>query len=225
MNGSVPEGASAALDRALGKEGSAAMRSLLLRYGSEIRHRDGRVLAWQGEAVERAFLLVSGSVRPLKHRIGASDIVLPAAGPGDWVCLAETVAASPVQADYACFGECGFLAFPARSLALLRAHPETERWISLCLAREAVALGSFLSEGGPLARIASFLLSRRKLAAGLESSSVTVTQAEIAASLGLTRETVNKRLAELESRGIVETARGSLKIPDWAALEEILGSD
>jgi CRP/FNR family transcriptional regulator, cyclic AMP receptor protein len=225
MNGAVPEGASAALERALGKEASAATRSLLLRYGPETRYRDGRVLAWQGDAAERAFLVVSGLVRPRKHRVGASDIVLPAAGPGDWACLAETVAASPVQADYACSGECLLLGFLARNLSRLRDDPEAERWLSLCLAREAVTLGSFLSEGGPLARIASFLLSRRKRAAGIESSSVSVTQAEIASCLGLTRETVNKRLGELESRGIVETARGSLRIPDWSALEEILNAD
>jgi CRP-like cAMP-binding protein len=219
------EGLPALIDEALGRDLPETGRSALRRFGSYVSHRAGRIIAWQGEIAERCYFLLSGSVRPLKHRIGAADIVLPIATRGDWICLAEMVSSSPVLADQACASDCALLSFGARNFALLRGTPGIETWVSLCLAREATSLGGFLAEGGPMERIASFLLSRRKRAAGIESSSVSVTQAEIAVCLGLTRETVNKRLAELESRGIVETSRGSLRIPDWSALEEILRAD
>ncbi|NLX27330.1 MAG: winged helix-turn-helix domain-containing protein, partial [Lentisphaerae bacterium] len=37
--------------------------------------------------------------------------------------------------------------------------------------------------------------------------------------LGLSRETVNRRLADLEKRGLVQTGRSEIRIPDWTALE------
>jgi len=36
---------------------------------------------------------------------------------------------------------------------------------------------------------------------------------------GFSRETVNRRLADLEKRGLVQTGRSEIHIPDWEALE------
>jgi len=47
---------------------------------------------------------------------------------------------------------------------------------------------------------------------------VATTQAEIARGLGLSRETVNKRLAELEAQGLLSTRRSEVAVPDWDAL-------
>ncbi len=208
-------------EEALSRDLAPGALAAVLRYGAETPCREGRVLAWQGDAAEKAFLVLSGAIRPVKRRVGASDVVLPPATAGDWVCLAEMISGAPVQADYSCAGDSAVLAFGERNLGLLRSSPGVEPWISLCLARECAGLGAFLATGGPLERIASFLLSMRRRLAGLESSSVSVTQAEIANSLGLTRETVNKRLGELERRGILETGRGRVAIKDWTALEAI----
>ncbi len=210
------------IEAALGRELGIQGRTALVRLGSFSPCRAGRVLAWQGDPAERCYLILEGSVRFIKHRAGAADMALPPAGRGEWAGLAEMIASAAVQADWACAADCSLLSFGPRNLESLRSYPGVEAWISLCLAREASGLSAFLAQGGPLERIASFILSRRRNIAGMESSSISATQAEIAASLGLTRETVNKRLAELEDRGALRTSRGSLVIENWSLLEDIV---
>jgi CRP-like cAMP-binding protein len=187
--------------------------------------RAGRTFAWQGEAVDRCLLVLSGRLEPTKFRSGAPPLTLGALGPGDWAVLAEMVAGAPALADYAAADESAGLAFNAYNLEALRRRPAVERWLALALARSALALHAQLAAGGPRERIVSWLLGRRRSLAGRDSAAVSATQAEIARCLGLSRETVNKRLAELEARGLVATERGAVGVPDWAALEAALQDD
>lgn len=211
------------LEAALRGKGLDASRApALLRYGAEAVLRPGRQFAWQGDEVERCFLVLTGRLSALKNRSGAPPLALPSAGRGEWACLAELVAASPAQADYCAQEESVCLAFTAYNLAALRERPGMERWIGLCLARGTMALHAQLASGGPRERIAAWLLSRRKSIGGLESAAVTATQAEIARCLGLSRETVNKRLAEFEASGLLATGRAEIRVPDWEALERAL---
>jgi CRP-like cAMP-binding protein len=155
----------------------------------------------------------------------ASSIALPAIGRGEWACLAEMISSSPAQADYVALDECLCLSFSPFNLSALRDLPVLERWLCLSLARGVLSLHSHLAEGGPLERILSWLLSRRRVIGGAESLAVSTTQAEIATCLGLSRETVNKRLAELEERGLISTGRAEIRVPDWLLLEAELRGD
>jgi CRP-like cAMP-binding protein len=200
----------------------AAEAPALLRYGAEVGLRPGRQFAWQGDEVDRCLLVLTGRLAALKNRSGAPPLALPAIGRGEWACLAELVAASPAQADYAAEEESVCLGFSSFNLRALRDRPGLERWISLCLARGTMALHAQLASGGPRERIAAWLLSRRRSLGGVESAAVAATQAEIARCLGLSRETVNKRLAEFEAAGLVATGRAAIRVPDWEALERTL---
>lgn len=212
-----------ALSAALrGKGLAAGEEEYLLRFGTELRLRAGRQFAWQDDGADRCLLVLSGRISAVKHRINAPSIALPQIGRGEWACLAEVIARAPSQADYAAVEDCVCLAFSPYNLAAARRRAQIESWIALCLARGALTLHSFLAEGGPRERIISWLLSRRRALAGMESSAVATTQAEIARSLGLSRETVNKRLAELESQGLLSTRRSEIAVPDWDALESSL---
>jgi CRP-like cAMP-binding protein len=200
----------------------AAEAPALLRYGAEVSLRAGRQFAWQGEEVERCLLLLTGRISAVKNRSGAPPLALPAVGRGEWVGLAEAVAASQAQADYSAAEDSLCLGFSAFNLGALRERPGIERWISLCLARGTMALHAQLAAGGPRERIAAWLLSRRRMIGGVECSSISTTQAEIARCLGLSRETVNKRLAEFEASGLLSTGRAEIGVPDWKALEDSL---
>jgi CRP-like cAMP-binding protein len=203
----------------------AAEAPALLRYGSELCLRAGRQFAWQGDGADRCLLVLTGRLSAMKNRLGAPPLALPAIGPGEWACLAEAIAGSPAQADYAAAADSVCLGFSPFDLGALRGRPGIERWISLCLARANMALHAQLASGGPRERIASWLLSRRKSMGGVDSASVSVTQAEIARCLGLSRETVNKRLAEFEASGLVATGRAEIRVPDWEALEKALNEE
>ena len=63
-------------------------------------------------------------------------------------------------------------------------------------------------------------LARRLLTLTEESGApkIRITQAQLGARLGVTREAVNKQLRALEHAGVVETGRGSVTVIDTAAL-------
>jgi CRP-like cAMP-binding protein len=169
--------------------------------------------------------VLDGAVVPRKHRLGAGDLSLPLLGPGAWACLPEVLSKCPVQADYVALRDTTCLVFPAYNLGLLRAREGLDAWLLECLARSSSGLISWLGEGGPRERLLSWLLSRRYGPSGLERPAIVTTQAEIAACLGLARETVNKRLAELEARGLLKTARAEIRVPDWEALAQEASGD
>ena len=54
--------------------------------------------------------------------------------------------------------------------------------------------------------------------AGLGNAAVSATQERIARAVGVTRETVNKRLGILADAGLIRVARGSIEVVDWVAL-------
>ena len=218
-DGDLREALSSALK---GKGLPPGEEAFLLRFGSELRLRAGRQFAWQDDGIDKCLIVLSGRISVTKHRVNAPSIALPQIARGEWACLAEVIARAPSQADYAAIEECVCLSFSPFNLAAVRQRPQIESWISLCMARGALALHSFLAEGGPRERIVSWLLARRRVVGGVESSAVATTQAEIARSLGLSRETVNRRLAEFEAQGLLSTRRSEVAIPDWDALERSL---
>lgn len=196
----------------------------ILRYGSEAILREGRAFFWQDDSVDRCALILDGRILPVKHRLGASDIVLPPLVRGDWIALAELTALSAAQADYIADRDTGYVAFTARNYAAIRERISVERKLALALARSTLSLHSWLQEGGSLERTLAWILSRRKKTATMENSSIVVTQAQLARYLGLTRETVNKRLNQLEEEGLIRTRRGVLEIPDWEQISEYVDS-
>lgn len=208
-----------------GRGADPSCAAALLRYGAETSLREGRQFAWQGDEAERCFLVLGGRLSATKHRAGAPPLALPAVGRGEWACLAEAVASAPCQADYAAEEESLCLAYSAYNLEALRDNPGVERWIGLCLARSSLSLHALVASGGPRQRIGAWLLSRRRVIGGAENGAVSATQAKIARCLGLSRETVNKRLADFEKAGLLSTQRGEILIPDWDRLEEVLGEE
>lgn len=198
--------------------------AFVARYGNEAVLREGRPLFWQDDPVDRAALILDGRILPVKHRLGGQDIVLPPLISGDWAALPEMTAHAASQADYVADTETVYLSFSGHNFAAIRERVSIERHLALALARSTLSLHSWLQEGGSLERIVAWILSKRKSTAGIEKASVTVTQAELARYLGLTRETVNKRLCELERNGLIETHRGGISVADWDSLSSFLAS-
>ena len=52
--------------------------SLLARYGTVQPLREGRAFAWQEDPAERCALVLSGRLLPVKRRLGAESVTLPA---------------------------------------------------------------------------------------------------------------------------------------------------
>jgi len=188
------------------------------RYGRESRVREGRACFYQGDRAEAALLLLEGRARSIRRGQGGRSIELPGSEAGDWLGLPEIALGAPHAHDALAETDCLFLAFSRYAIALASAMPAFASLLSRELAREALALQARLGDEGPEERILSFLLARRRGLAGVDNGRVAVTQDRIALAVGVTRETVNKRLASLERQGLLRTLRGQIEILDWDGL-------
>ena len=198
--------------RALGNEAL----ELLLRLGTAIHHERERVLAYQGEKPDRVFLVVRGRVRLLKYCSDDTCVVLTDAAPGEWVGLTEAALACPSLANAAALPGSDVLAFSLESLRRIRTSPALTENLFTSMARTAYRLHLRIEENTPLPRLARFLLEHATPGEG--APTVRATQDQIAEAIGVTRETVNRHLQQLQSDLMVVLGRGTIEIVDAAEL-------
>jgi CRP-like cAMP-binding protein len=204
-----------------GRMGSREL-GLLERYSSEAAVRKGRALYYQGDEGAAAYLVLSGRVRPI--RVGGSPAALEDAVRGSWLGLPETLLGLAYATD-ALAVEAATLRRVGRFnlLELLREEAMKDLVIG-ALASENYLLYGKLDAAGAIERVARAVAARApasKDGAGPEPGAtirIACTQAELAESAGLTRETVNRCLRRLEEAGLVETERGGLLIYDLEGL-------
>jgi CRP-like cAMP-binding protein len=208
---------SSALEPADPEERERALDAAL-RYGRMAELREGKVFFYQDDKAEAAYLLVEGRARALQYRMSGKPIELPSCGPGDWLGLPALALDAPHAHDALADTGCVALAFSRYAFALASARPAFSSLTARALAREVLALHAYIEDESPEERIVAFLLARRKEIGGLCNARVSATQEGIARAIGVTRETVNKRLAILEDMGLVRTLRGQIEVLDWEGL-------
>jgi CRP/FNR family transcriptional regulator, cyclic AMP receptor protein len=198
---------------------AAVLPRELARYGLERTVREGRALQYQDEPCVEAFYLLQGSVRPVKFATDGKPFDLPPLGAGRWIGLAEALSGGTGLFDAVAAEECRFQSFSAANLANAVRDAAASRAVIEALSLEIASLHRFIADSDAQGKILSFLLSRR-LGVGLplERSRVILTQNALAESVGLTRETVNRQLKELEDLGLVTRGRGEIAITDWDRL-------
>jgi cAMP-binding proteins - catabolite gene activator and regulatory subunit of cAMP-dependent protein kinases len=193
----------------------------MLRCGRSASTREGRAFFYQGDRPEAALLVLRGRARLLQYKGGARKIELPSREKGDWLGLAALAADEPQPYDALAETECLCLALPRYGFALASRERCFEALVARALAAEILALHSFIADESPTEKIAAYLLARRARIAGADKPRVAVTQGELAQAIGVTRETVNKKLGDLEARGLVRALRGQIEVVDWDALAEL----
>lgn len=194
--------------------------SLELRQcGREVYVRQNRAFHYQDDPCAAAFYLLQGRVRPVKFSSGGKCFDLPLLGKGKWFGLAELMCGGTCLFDAVATEECHALSFDKRHLELALRNVETAKEIIQTLSNEIILAHRIIADDDALGKLLSFLLSRRgNSIAGSERSRIHTTQSEIAGSLSLTRETINRQLKELEAMGLVAITRGEIAIPDWEQL-------
>jgi len=216
----------------------------LIRFGQELTVREGRAFYYQDDPCARAFFLVSGTVRPVKFATDGKPFDLAPVRAGLWFGLAELLSGTNYLFDTVAASECRAIAFTRINLDRAFANPVAMRAALEGLASEVVLLHRFLADEDAQGKILTFLLSRRRAAGTpgsvailgtvqtpgsvgtpgtasyqMERTCVRLTQNDLADSVGLSRETVNRQLKQLERMGLVIVGRGEVAIPDWEKLE------
>jgi len=173
--------------------------------------RKGRSLYFQGDPADGAALVLEGRLRLVMLR--SDDTLLEAGdlGSGDWVGLAEALVCGPRLADAVAAETCRLLVFGGTLFRRFAALPETGAWLTGELARQCYALHSRIEVTQPGQRLARWL-------GGRPAGWLVLTQDELAAAVGTTRETVNRQLGRLQAEGLVEVGRGRVRVIDPGAL-------
>ncbi|MGZ8606788.1 MAG: Crp/Fnr family transcriptional regulator [Actinomycetota bacterium] len=194
--------------------------------GTPRRLPHGDVVVRQGDPIECLFLVTSGAVRLASVTADGREVVVGLLGAGE-VFGESALLDEPSPVDARAAGSADVVALPIAHLReVLRHSPATStellRLVAARLHRTSRALEDSLTGDVPTR------LSRRlhdlAEAHGSRSSDgvrirVPLTQDELARMIGASRETVNRALSGMSSRGLIRSRDRTIVIPDLAALD------
>jgi CRP/FNR family transcriptional regulator len=202
------------------QEAGPALKLEFQRAASLTRISAGKDIFLEGDQVGGIALLISGVVRVYKIGETGREITLYRFGLGESCILSANAILS--QRSFPAIAtveeDAEAVMIPAETLReWVRRHDLwrdfifdllTQRLVSVMVIVEEVAFHRMDT------RIGTYLLERSRLA-----NPVTVTHHEIAAELGSSREVISRILGEFARQGLIELARGTIKILDFESLE------
>ncbi len=188
----------------------------LAQHAQRSWFRRGQVIFQRDDAGTSLHIVEQGHVYIVLPSPEGEEMIVAVLGPGEFFGdlslldgaprCASAVAADPVST---------FVVRREPFLSWLESRPSAARAVMAALARRLRATDEMLGD-------AAFLDIDRRLAKKLlqlcgrhgkgEALSARVTQDELAAMLGLTRECINKHLGQLRDRGLIEVGRGSIRL-------------
>jgi CRP-like cAMP-binding protein len=192
----------------------------LFRLSMPVSLRRGKVLYYQGERADRAYLVLSGALRRVMYRSDESTAELGEGGRGEWLGLAELMLETLYLTDAVARSATGLLAFSRQAMARALGVPGVSSYLLSALSRQLYALHGRVEVVLPLDRTVRYLAEAGRRGGG----EIRCTQEEIAAAVGLRRETVNRHLAQLQADGLIRVGRGCVVLLDAGALSQRCGS-
>lgn len=182
---------------------ATALRALA-ELGHRRRYETGEALFRFGDPSDSVFVICSGGVAARVSSSDGRELVLHVAGPGESPGQLDLMDESPRSVDAVAHGGAEVLVLPARAARrVLLEHPAA----LLRLSAELATIIRTLSESagdlvflGLPARIAKLLLARPAVEGRVELG---ITQGELAAQLGVARQSLNRALSELQRRGLI----------------------
>jgi CRP/FNR family cyclic AMP-dependent transcriptional regulator len=169
------------------------------------------------------FAILSGQVRIVIGGTDGREHVLRMLGPGEMFGEIALLDGRPRSADAIAVTRCRLLLLERRSLlALIASRPALAIGLIGILCerlRDTTAQVEGLLFHTLSERLASALLGLRK---GETSASINVTQTELGHLIGVTRESVNKKLRAWQAAGLVELQPGRVRFMDADGLKRLL---
>lgn len=203
---------------------------VVLAAGAPRRYRHGEVILGQGQSVDCLRLVVSGAVRLAAVVPSGREVVVGLLGSGDVFGEVALLGGGPSPVEARALGEeTAVLAIPPGVLReLIRRMPATaEELLRLVAARlhdTATALEEALAHDVPTRislRLRHLALAHGEMAREGIALPARLTQEEIGRMAGATRESVNRTLASLAARGLVQLQDRRYVVRDPEALAPV----
>ncbi|MGO4329437.1 Crp/Fnr family transcriptional regulator [Cupriavidus sp. 2TAF22] len=202
-----------------------AMQEALLRDAVTRRLSAGQLLFVRGDAFDGIFVVLSGTLQIDAHSAAGKAALLGLLEPGAWfgeICLFDGLARTH---DAHATSAATVLHLQRDKLyAMLAQHPQWWREFGKLLAAKTREAFHYVEETQvlpPLARTARRLVAMAQAYGdlpGVERRSVHIPQEQLGQMLGLSRQTVNHALRELEARGMLRLHYADIELLDVPAL-------
>jgi CRP-like cAMP-binding protein len=211
---------------------SGEARELVARL-RERHYRTGDVIFRKGDRCEGLFIVLSGRVRTSITSMDGREQVLKVFGPGRTLADIPVFDDEPVPSDaVAAMDSTVAILSQPDLLDLLRRHPDVSLDVIRLFASRLRAyklVVEDLSLRDVVGRVARLLRDRARgqptLVEDSASAVLRYTQNEIAALVGSVREVVQRALKTLEHAGVIQMARGRIRITDVEALSVWIESE
>lgn len=197
----------------------AARRALLLAQAQVRSVPAGARLYGVGDPPDGLWAVLGGQVRLIGYPAVGAELVVLIMGPGTWFGELSTLDGGPRPHDAIAFGPARVLHIGMEAFArLARDTPELWRDIGLLACAHQRASLAFLTNSlaQPIpVRLARTLAGAVRAAGG---DSVQIRQADVAAMIGVSRQTLNKALKAMERAGVIALDYARITVRDAEAL-------
>jgi CRP/FNR family cyclic AMP-dependent transcriptional regulator len=188
------------------------------------RYEPGQALFRLGDPSDSAFVLCSGHVQARIRSRDGRELVLHVSAPGEAPGYLDLLDEAPRSVDAVAQDDVEVLVLPARAVRrVLIEHPHALMELSTGLAEIIRKLDELMRDLVFLdlpARLAKLLLARPAPDARVELG---LTQSELAAQLGVARQSLNRALGDLQRQGLIriEDSGRSVEVLDRMGLRRL----
>jgi CRP-like cAMP-binding protein len=200
---------------------SPEFRKLFLAHVSLRRFQAGAAIYRAGAPPAGMFGLVEGQ---WSLQVPPSDVMISVQGPGRWVGDAAALRRRPTMISIRALTDCRVLHVSQSDFDQLMRDPECCRTVAALTAEglgEAVTVVSNLIQPNGELRVAQRLLTFIGLYGDDRRVFTDVSQGDLATMCGLSRQTLNKVLKDLQDAGAITTGYRRIEILDVDALRSI----
>ncbi len=200
----------------------AARRALLLQEASVRSVAAGARLYGVGDPPDGLWAVLDGQVRLIGYPAVGAELVVLMMGPGTWFGELSTLDAGPRPHDAVAFGPARVLHIGIEAFRRL-ASTTPELWWDIALlacAHQRASLAfmmNTLAQPIPV-RLARMLAGLARAAGG---TSVALRQEDIAAMIGVSRQTLSKALKAMEREGVIALEYARISVVDAEGLRRL----
>lgn len=202
--------------------GAAELGDLLQR-ASLCPMKKGDVLLHQGDAGDHLVILLDGTIRVSMVASNGREIILDYLEPGSVIGEIAMLDGGERTASATALGEGSYLKIGAKAFRdVLEQHPSVAWRILQEMARRLRNANATIESDRAFAsgpRLARSL--QRLVPIGAEGASIKLSQSELGAFAGISRENINRQLGAWAEAGIVVLEQGRVRVLDMTVLEEI----
>ncbi len=187
--------------------------------------RKGMILFYQGDRAAGIYFILSGRINIIKYRSDESSVILNKLENGKWLGLAENIADGPYLTDALVDEKSELLCIQKNYFKSLLVISGFSRMILNTISLDYFSLHANLETNSPMQKIVRYLKAYTRTYKDQNDNSgsmmIEITQEDLAASIGFTRETVNKHLNDLQKKSVISLSRGKIEVINIAMLEKL----